>query len=107
MNIPNHVIEHLNLIIGRLKISTYDEFEVIKTKKELLRLAFKDYVDAVNIKDEEIERQKESERLWSLDSTLSKQEFAWLTKTELKNILTNNSLTFDEIEVLQSWALKD
>lgn len=101
MNIPNHTIEHLILLINRFKGLSYGEYENIRPSMAMLKAAFSDYIKAADGKQEEFER------LWLIDSTLSKKDFAWLTKNELKNVLSSTSFTFEEIEVLERWTIKD
>ena len=98
MQIPNYLLAPLNILLGKLKPTSYDDYELIKSKKQLLKTTFS---VLLSIKDE-----AERDKMHKLDSELTQKEFAAFSLEKFKSMLDFNNFNDEaDIEVLEFWSV--
>ena len=97
MKIPNKSLQSIGLLIGNLKVNTFDDYELIKSKKELLKQEFEFMLNNAD------KSQDKLNELWEQDSNIEKSDFAWMEKENFKVLVS----LFDvkELELLEKYIV--
>ena len=97
MKIPNKSLQSINTLIGNLKVNTFDDYELIKSKKELLKQEFEFMLNNAD------KSQDKLNELWEQDSNIEKSDFAWMEKENFKVLVS----LFDvkELELLEKYIV--
>lgn len=97
MKIPNKLLQAINNLIGNLKVNTFDDYELIKSKKELLKQEFEFMLNNAD------KSQDKLNELWEQDSNIEKSDFAWMEKENFKVLVS----LFDvkELELLEKYIV--
>lgn len=97
MKIPNKSLQAIGLLIGNLKVNTFDDYELIKSKKELLKQEFEFMLNNAG------KSQDKLNELWEQDSNIEKSDFAWMEKEKFKVLVS----LFDvkELELLEKYIV--
>lgn len=96
MNITYQAAHQLKELISRFKIETYGDYERIK--EQISKLPFAEF-QAAHGGD-----RLKAEELWITESTVGKDQIAWLTKEEFSGLV--KGFTVGEIEFLEYWIVK-
>ena len=85
-------------LMGKFKINSYDEIEVIRDKiKQLPIEEFQQKADGDQAKAQE---------LWFTNSSVSQSSFAWLTKDGFSEVIFQRGFDVGQIDFLEFWIVK-
>lgn len=99
--IPYFMLGVIAGLIGKIKCSTYESFDLIRGKTELLNRELQKLGEKAG------GDQGKADIIWKTESDLTKTEFAWLEKENFKAMIPELGLSADQIGVLEFWAVKD
>ena len=98
MKIPYSAAFQLKELLGRFKVDSYSDVEIIRQQVEKLPLT--EFAQKHN------GDQKLANELWQTESTVSKEDFAWLTKEEFKMAIEKRGFEASQVEFLEFWIVK-
>lgn len=99
--IPYFMLGVISDLIGKFSCKSYEDFELIKGKKEALNKQLQSLAEKAG------GDQAKADVIWRTESDLTKTEFAWLEKENFKAMIPELGLKADQIGVLEFWAVKD